>query len=415
MSYQLSPPEYLAINGISYKFTWVDTSGGNTIYRTEGPNGWMKNQNYEYSFSVTNAPVIGGSAITDIVWLAGYKPSDSTVLITNSASSTSYTGYMSTAYMPKFTYTITYSGTGNGIPSPQTGYYGSELYISSTIPTRGGYKFTGWNTAADGTGTWYYGGNYYYNNATSITLYAQWAPSTHYFEYNANGGVGEMANSTFYYTGQYQLSPCTFTREGYTFSHWNTSPDDSGSKYANSESGEVWWDYDVTLYAQWTLNQAYIAYHPNGGVLDGSTAYVIDIDYGFIDKNPNTGLPNYEPWLQTVDYGKTLAPLSPSNFGLSKPGYKFAGWKVKSSEKILTAGTQYDSTVYCQAESSSITTLNSQYVYCELHAQWEREGFLCFNQDGTYVKGIAWINDRGTWKKGIPWINANGTWKKGGN
>ena len=71
-------------------------------------------------------------------------------------------------------YTMSFDANGGtGVPSFQTKYYHENLTLSSIIPTRDGYTFTGWNTKADGTGTSYTAGASYTANA-SVTLYAQW-------------------------------------------------------------------------------------------------------------------------------------------------------------------------------------------------------------------------------------------------
>ena len=71
-------------------------------------------------------------------------------------------------------YTVTYdANAGINAPQAQTGNYGYSLHITNEQPTKTGYEFTGWNTAIDGSGVWYYPGDYY-NNSVSITLYAQW-------------------------------------------------------------------------------------------------------------------------------------------------------------------------------------------------------------------------------------------------
>jgi len=47
--------------------------------------------------------------------------------------------------------------------------------VSSTVPTRAGYTFAGWDTVANGSGTDYAGGaTYTLPNSGTNTLYAQW-------------------------------------------------------------------------------------------------------------------------------------------------------------------------------------------------------------------------------------------------
>ncbi len=72
---------------------------------------------------------------------------------------------------------ITFNGNGadSGTMSAQTVTYGVATPIKTNIFTRTGYRFNGWNTLADGTGTSYSDGA----NITltsNTTLYAKWTP-----------------------------------------------------------------------------------------------------------------------------------------------------------------------------------------------------------------------------------------------
>ena len=71
-------------------------------------------------------------------------------------------------------YNITYDANG-GSDAPaaqQKGEY-VQLTLRSTLPTREGYTFSGWNTAQDGSGDSYAPGAPYAADA-DVTLYAQW-------------------------------------------------------------------------------------------------------------------------------------------------------------------------------------------------------------------------------------------------
>ena len=50
---------------------------------------------------------------------------------------------------------------------------------------------------------------------------------------------------------------------GYTFSHWNTAADDSGTSYNPAATFSI--TANVTLYAQWTINTYTVTYDANGG------------------------------------------------------------------------------------------------------------------------------------------------------
>ena len=114
--------------------------------------------------------------------------------------------------------------------------------------TRTGYTFSGWNTAANGSGTAYADGATY-AFAADVTLYAQWtALPNHTVTFNANGGTGTMSTQTANVPTALTLN--TFTRTGYSFSGWNTAANGSGTAYADGATYSF--AADITLYAQWT-------------------------------------------------------------------------------------------------------------------------------------------------------------------
>ena len=65
------------------------------------------------------------------------------------------TMYVNTKYtVPKLrTFKISYNANGgSGAPSSQTKYYGIDLTLSSTKPTKTGYTFKGWSVTKGGSG-----------------------------------------------------------------------------------------------------------------------------------------------------------------------------------------------------------------------------------------------------------------------
>ncbi len=71
-------------------------------------------------------------------------------------------------------YTISYNANnGSGAPGSQTKVHDVALTLSSTTPSRSGYKFMGWSTSSsDSTATYSAGGTYTSNS--NATLYAVW-------------------------------------------------------------------------------------------------------------------------------------------------------------------------------------------------------------------------------------------------
>lgn len=121
--------------------------------------------------------------------LSSSKPSKTDYIFSHWNTALNNSG---TTYNPGDTYTanaalnlhaiwnseISYNGNGTFIDTysnypTQTKTYGTNLTLHSATPTRTGYVFNGWNTAADGTGTSYQPGGTY-SAEVAVTLYAQW-------------------------------------------------------------------------------------------------------------------------------------------------------------------------------------------------------------------------------------------------
>ena len=139
---------------------------------------------------------------------------------------------------------VTYNTNGGSCASSSAYYYSTALKLPT--PTRTGYNFNGWYTAASG-GTRIGGADANYTPTTSITLYAQWTGCT--VTYNANSGSCSTASQT--YSGTALTLP-TPTRSNYTFNGWYTAASggtkigDAGASYTPTA--------DITLYAHWTYS-----------------------------------------------------------------------------------------------------------------------------------------------------------------
>lgn len=142
---------------------------------------------------------------------------------------------------------ISYNANGgSSIPSAQTKTYGTNLTLSSTVPTRTNYEFYHWNTASNNGGTSYSPGGTYALN-TAATLYAIWNPV---ISYDANGGSGAPLAQTKTYGAALTLSQTVPTKSAHEFKGWATTSTGSvayvpgGTYPANLNDA-------VTLYAVW--------------------------------------------------------------------------------------------------------------------------------------------------------------------
>ena len=75
---------------------------------------------------------------------------------------------------------------------------------------------------------------------------------TYTVTFNPNGGTGTMTAQTFTEGEAQALTRIAFTYDGYTFTGWNTVQGGSGASYTDGQT--ITATADMTLYAQWTLN-----------------------------------------------------------------------------------------------------------------------------------------------------------------
>lgn len=176
------------------------------------------------------------------------------------AANTNYTpssNVTASAIWTPNTYSVAYAkntvDTVGNMPTDQTKTFGVNLQLSSNIPTRTGYDFTGWNTASGGTGTAYAaGGTYTLNQA--VILYAQWSVIQRSITWNnPNGSAGTQ--TTTQPVGVAHTAPSPGTRSGYTFAHWR-NPETGGTDPTIITVGGSFTPTvnNFQFYAIWTLN-----------------------------------------------------------------------------------------------------------------------------------------------------------------
>ena len=108
------------------------------------------------------------------------------------------------------TYTVTFDANGGkGSMETQSFNYGADVTLTENTFTCENYKFTGWNTKADGTGTTYTDGDTISNLTENITLYAQWQ--------FWNGWLTDTNGTTSYVDGNKGYSSTWATIEGNTY------------------------------------------------------------------------------------------------------------------------------------------------------------------------------------------------------
>ena len=172
---------------------------------------------------------------------------------------------------------------GAGSMKPMSVNPGVGNKLTDNTFTRENYTFTGWNTAADGTGDTYADGAIV-NFSADTTLYAQWTQNP-VITFDANGGKGTMGTQTVNPNEATDLTANSFTRADYDFTGWNTAKDGTGKAYA--DKANITTNENVTLYAQWALHKYHVRWlNLNGAVLKE----------GYYTCEENAG---YDMWFET--------------------------------------------------------------------------------------------------------------------
>ena len=174
-------------------------------------------------------------------------------------------------------YTIAFDSNGGSEIAPITQDYGTEITAPDN-PTRKGYTFKGWDKEIPKT-----------MPAENITVKAQWEINPYTITFDTNGG-SEIAPITQDY-GTEITAPDNPTRKGYTFKGWD------------KEIPETMPAENITVKAQWEINQYTITFDTNGG------SEIAPI---------------------TQDYGTEItAPDNPT-----RKGYTFKGWDKEIPETM---------------------------------------------------------------------------------
>ena len=133
-------------------------------------------------------------------------------------------------------HTVHYDANGgdqNSVPTDQKKTYGQSMNVATKVPTRNEYKFLGWTTGKDGSGTFYNPGDAYYHdqNGQTVTLYAKWV-QLYTVKYDGNQpaikGVtvtGSVANQTQGQDESVNLRTNNFKNDSGVYKDWSVGKD----------------------------------------------------------------------------------------------------------------------------------------------------------------------------------------------
>ena len=324
-------------------------------------NGYVKNG---YQFVGWNTQANGsGTSYSD-------KQSVKNLTATNGGTVTLY------AQWKPYTLTIRYHGDG-ALKDGSTNVSGKDVLLEEKVAYNGSYSHLKDATklSKDGytpnNGNWIVGKNgttvvssskslangetvgiylgcisSLHKSNVTVDLYPEWIANTWTVKYDANGGNGDMENTTHVWNGGIKVRKNTFEKPLYTFRGWNLSRVNSGktewlyAKSDNSWAGAGSW-YEsgkqpsgyvkykladeqvlqactlikndvITAHAQWTPNTYYVTYDANGG----------------------SGAPAQQAFV--ADSGTKLSTTKPTRTGYTFVNWDYMGNKFNPGDAIPT-------------------------------------------------------------------------------
>lgn len=224
----------------------------------------------------------------------------------------------------RITNTVIFESEGGSIVDPQEVDLNGKA-TEPTPPKKAGYTFDGWYNGSD---KWQFS---MYAVTNPITLYAKWVANENTLILDGNGSTGGTMSSIKVTTNGVIIVPDSqYTRAGYTFIGWSTTPDGE-VEYASTDSYVMGTDSKYTLYAVWQAKENTVKFDGNGAT-NGALEDVI---------------------------AKTHATIILPNNTFERSGYTFSMWSDgvrcynEGSEYIV--GTNSEITIYAVWEANKNT------------------------------------------------------------
>ena len=200
------------------------------------------------------------------------------------------------AYWANYSYKVTYMSKGSEYTNQMVNSPNVNVGALPAEPVNLGYKFGGWYTGVDGTGTEFKADT---TLTGPITVFANWLNYSYTVNFDKTDGETEASpNSKTVATPDYNVGtlPAPPTRTGYNFGGWYTGRDGTGTEF----KADTLVTDSIRVYAKWN-----------------TYSYTVDFDKtdGDTEASPNSKT------VATPDINVGTLPTPPE-----RSGYNFGGW-----------------------------------------------------------------------------------------
>lgn len=254
-----------------------------------------------------------------------------------------------------------YTANANATMYAQWTSSASTTSVTLPTPTRTGYTFNGWYTAASG-GTKIGNAGASYTPTATITLYAQWTIITYTITYNKGTyGTGTNTTETKTYGVALTLKDAIFTRTGYTQKGWSTAQ--AGDSKAYDLKASYTANSAKTLYPYWEANTYAVTYNANGGSgAPSAQTKTYGVTLPLSSTKPTRSGYNFIQWNTKAD-GTGTNYASGGNYTANAAATLYAVWAAAVSTVSTTNGTLGTAQTITITRNSSSYTHNLSYTY----------------------------------------------------
>jgi len=333
-----------------FTFKGWSSSNSELVAVTGLTNGTISN-NASTSTVLNMTSTANGVVNLYAIWEANYVTVTMDLGISQGSTSVTFNGtsYTSSSTMPKMYVKYGDATTPSTYANLKLTTTGSAVGLLS--PTRMGYTFAGWYSNSALTSAVEASTNVI--SASAHTLYAKWTAISYTVTYHNNDGTSASYTDTKKAVFDQEYTVLTeaqtgLSRQGYTFSTWNTASAGTGTNYP--AGGKIVFTYgqNFNLYAIRTANLYEVSIDYQGGRGDITTFYY---RYQTVDANGTAYF---------VDSALTQR-LASTWVVPTRDGYTFGGYYAQANGQ----GTQYFSASLTanQTASALYKTVGNKSIY----------------------------------------------------
>ncbi|MCF0124203.1 MAG: InlB B-repeat-containing protein, partial [Clostridia bacterium] len=312
-------------------------------------------------------------------------------------------------------YTITFDPNGYDIESQEKIYVEGTTYGNMPTPTIPGYTFLGWYDGQGETSNKIEGTESVNNNKT---LYAHFEKREYKVNYDTKIDVEITALEKIDFDKKGLVPENELQRIGYTFKGWSLE----GGKIItnNTKYSDLVVNDDVTeitLVANWEVNQYFVTYNTNGGSIETTQLRVTynekygdnlakpsKVGYDFIEWQDKDGNVVTKDTIYKIDENSTIyaqwqaktgyAIKFATNGGTEVAERKNIDWETLAIEGITTPTKEgstflywnYDGKKVLENQTFGDLAQNDKYVSITLNAVWDSNKYNVTLEEGTGYK-----------------------------